>query len=59
MSRCEQSILRIIMARSRARYSRGYVTLTAANNWQAHWFPYVKDAEGKEYRTHKTANAEV
>lgn len=39
----------------RARYSRGYVVLTENNEWQAHWFPYVRDAEtGKERRSHRT-----
>jgi integrase len=44
------------MARGRARYSKGYVVLTDANNWQANWFVYVSDPEtGKERRIHKTA----
>jgi integrase len=38
----------------RARYSAGYVVLTKAQEWQGHWFPYVRDAEGKERRTHRT-----
>jgi integrase len=47
---------RLDMARGRSRYSKGYVTLTPANNWQANWFPYVTDPEtGKEKRVHKTA----
>src|SRR5215472_4834861 len=39
----------------RARYSKGYITLTDTNLWQAHWFPYVRDPEtGVEKRQHRT-----
>lgn len=39
----------------RARYSPGYVVLTATNLWQAHWFPYIRDPEtGRERRVHKS-----
>lgn len=39
----------------RARYSKGYLILTAANEWQANWFPYVTDPQtGKEKRRHRT-----
>lgn len=38
----------------RSRYSRGYVVLTKSNEWQAHWFPYVRDECGKERRRHRT-----
>lgn len=39
----------------RPRYSVGCVVLTKANEWQAHWFPYVVDPKtGKEKRRHRT-----
>lgn len=39
----------------RARYSPGYVVLTANNEWQGHWFPYVIDQKtGKEKRAHRS-----
>jgi integrase len=44
-----------ITSMGRARYSRGYVTLTDTNLWQAHWFPYVRDPNtGVEKRQHRT-----
>jgi hypothetical protein len=39
----------------RSRYAKGYVELTVANNWKAHWYQYVKDEHGIERRVHRSA----
>ena len=39
----------------RSRYAKGYVELTVANNWKAHWYQYVKDEHGIERRIHRSA----
>ena len=40
----------------RVKHGCGYVTLTKANIWQAHWFPYVTDTTkaAGERRQHRT-----
>jgi integrase len=41
--------------RVRHRHQNGWVELTAANNWKAHWYEYVLDPEtGKERRKHRS-----
>ena len=43
------------MPRGRARYSEGYVKPTKTRQWQANWFPYVRDPHtGIERRVHRT-----
>jgi integrase len=43
------------MRRGRSRHQNGYVELTPAGSWKAHWFPYITNPNtGKDKRTHKS-----
>jgi integrase len=39
----------------RTRHQDGWVELTSANTWKAHWYVYIKDADtGQERRRHRS-----
>jgi integrase len=41
--------------RGRSRFQNGYIELTRANTWKAHWYVYLKDpVTGAERRSHRS-----